>query len=132
MSGLLRADDMAIVEQRIVDELSAVIPSDSEITESMNSLGTNGLFESITYTDAGKARTHLHAMGKMAKAYNNPDSSHYGSVTLLEDYLRAFDGWVERDPTSSNWWWREIGFPIALGEAMILRSKEGVNVQFSS
>lgn len=47
MSGFLRADDMAIMEQRIVDELSAVIPSDSEITESMDELGSNGLFNSM-------------------------------------------------------------------------------------
>lgn len=130
--GVARANDMATVEQRIITELMSSLPSDSWITSRISQLGTNGLWSSLTYADGTNSRPHLFYMRDMAEAYNNPASIHYLSTILLEKYMLAFDGWVTADPSDPNWWWNEIAFPKALGEAMILMESSFTSARLTS
>jgi chondroitin AC lyase len=72
-------------------------------------------------------------MRDIARAYNSPASSHYLSTTARDKYLLAFDGWVAANPDNTNWWWKDIGYPIwHLGEGMLLMRSQLSAAQITS
>jgi len=118
--GTAHADDMATIEQRIVADVMAELPTDNSVTNDMIQLDASGLWPDLVYNQTSTTDAHLVRMRDMARAYSSSGSTHYNSVDLRDKYLLAFDGWVREDPDNDNWWWRAIGYPRALGESMLL------------
>lgn len=111
---------MATVEQRIITDVMATLPTDSSVTTQMTNLAGDGLWPDLVYDQTTTTDPHLQRMRDIARAYNAPASSHYQSTTARDKYLLAFDGWVAANPDNTNWWWKDIGYPRALGEGMLL------------
>lgn len=97
----------------------------NEVLRNMKVLRADGSFPDVDYADRGrsgwKTVSHLYRVKSMATVYRLP------AVPELEDRprlreatLSALRFWVERDFRNPNWWWNEIGVPMALGPALLL------------
>lgn len=66
-------------------------------------------YQTVTmYFDAGK---HLKRLLNMTLGYCKPESKHYQSATLLKQVLLALDYFYRQQPSSTNWWYIDIGAP---------------------
>lgn len=81
-------------------------------------LGADGRWPDVDYVDHGVAdwgaAVHLDRMRDLAVAYARGD----GPVGT--DLVRAVEGWLAENPVSRNWWYNQIGAPMALGDTLLL------------
>lgn len=118
------ADDLAIVRQRMIDDLLSSTPSASTVNNYRSDLATNGSWSDIDYASTSKVGweplTHLTRLTAMAEAYSSSSHSLYQNAGLRTDILKAYNYWIARDPQSANWFYNELSAPQELGNAMVL------------
>jgi chondroitin AC lyase len=63
---------------------------------------------------------HLSNLQTMAKAYQKPDTEFYHNPELLKKINLALNYWLDNDFQCPNWWYPQIGVPMALAPTLIL------------
>jgi hypothetical protein len=118
------ASDIDTLYARLYAQFQGPGAASSTITVWLSALKTDGTWPDINYagTDAVNwpPYDHLDRMMYMATAYRNPAHPLYNSLSLKNCLLAAYDGWMAKNPQSSNWWWNYIGTQNTLGPIMIL------------
>ena len=66
--------------------------------------------------DAARHLSRLHVLAKLWYQADSPLSRRH---EVLEAVLCGLDYWYDRDPVNPNWWWNEIGAPMALGNCLL-------------
>jgi chondroitin AC lyase len=116
--------DMALVKSRIIAAQTSPSVSTSGIASLRSSLAADGTWPDIDYTSTAATNwppaTHLTRLRTLARAHAKPQTPLTGDAALLADIHRAFDAWILRDPTSTNWYHNQISAPQLLGESMLL------------
>lgn len=84
----------------------------------------NGSFNDIDYTDTSmvvwKPLEHLERLAAMSVAYRSANSGYYRDKQLLACILSGLDFYKNRNPSSKNWWYRDIGAPQVLMVPLLL------------
>lgn len=63
---------------------------------------------------------HLTRLEQLAIAYACPASERKGDAALYDAVVRGLRYWQQVHPVCKNWWWNQIGDPIALGRLLIV------------
>lgn len=88
------------------------------------SQGAEGAWSDIDYADRQAQQwqpwQHLRRIRSLAAAYHQPDHDLFQNKKTLPAVERAIHFWVQRSPTSTNWWQHEVNINQELGAALIL------------
>lgn len=129
-------DGMTTVTARIVADEIAGAPSASTTTSYVTSLGTNGLWSDVNYTDrsntAWDPATHTARLQDMVQAYRKPGHALYGSASLSNAIHLALNAWISRDPQSDNWWYNVIDTPRKIGRTLLVLGAEATAAERTS
>ena len=116
--------DMQTIKERLRSMALGGKPDAGEAERCLKSLKPDGSWPDIDYGSQDRARWspsgHVGRLWRMAQCLEHPESQQHGSAALEEALLRAFDGWVARDPKCPNWWYNVIGVPRQLYRALLL------------
>ena len=99
-------------------------PVDANTEHYLGMLNADGAFPDIDYTS--KAQTswapldHLTRLKDMVVSYITPDSRFYGDEHLYCTIVKMLNLWYEANPTSTNWWYHEIGWAQRMGLSLSL------------
>lgn len=117
-------NDLTILKQRIVEHLAASTPDAARVREWIKSLGDDGTWPDVDYRDRISAgwRTahHIRRVQALAEAWAGKSHAPAGDKQLRSAIDRALNHWLAKDYRNSNWWWNEIGVPMAAGRTGML------------
>ena len=90
-------------------------------------LNEDGSFKDIDYDSHEQTvwtpRDHCLRLTNMVLAYIHPESTLNGDDELYDRIVKSFDYWTAKKPTSTNWWFGEIGWSQPMGLNMCLMRK---------
>lgn len=132
----------AIVPDFVQYEVKSATNSGITLTEKVDgyfhSQLDDGSWPDINYADRSQAgwapADHLRRLRAMAAAYYLADSvkKKKGPLKRLKNPIRrAIDYWYATNPTSTNWWWGEIGKQLYLGPVALMFEQQLSAVQLS-
>ncbi|MCC7261466.1 MAG: hypothetical protein IT369_02985 [Candidatus Latescibacteria bacterium] len=111
--------DLALVKDRLCAVLRQT-PDLAAVRGWLDSLGTNGSWPDLDYTDQDRttwrAPAHLHRLVALAQARATAP----GDEALHRALLAGLDHWLAADYLNPNWWWNQIGVPGALSQLALL------------
>ncbi|HTN20228.1 MAG TPA: polysaccharide lyase family 8 super-sandwich domain-containing protein [Pelobium sp.] len=103
-----------IITDRLVQRELAVPFDLSGVTSSFNSMLADGTWSDVDYTTVDqyfRPGVHLNRLKDMARAYRTPGNPYYESEAMLDKIKLGYDGFLLKNPKSSNWWYNDIGGP---------------------
>ena len=93
--------------------------TDAQTSKWLELVTDSGAFRDIDYSKrsqtAWEPLKHLQRMKDMVLSYVTPNSQYYGEVPLHSTLLQMLAYWHKAYPKSTNWWYREIGYPQLMG-----------------
>lgn len=96
--------------------------------ELARALKPDGSWPDVDYADQtrGGWRPYLHLsrLTSMVRAYRMPGGNETASAELKAGVHKALGHWLEQDYQCLNWWYNQIGVPMAIGEIGILLEDE--------
>lgn len=127
LAGLpAHATDLETVEGRLVAQLLGSSPSIAVIQGYQSSMLASGLWSDINYTDRSQTNwkpiDHLSRLYAMAQGYGKTGTVLSHDAALKSDILKGYDAWfaINPYPTSTNWWFQDIGAAQVIGNIMVL------------
>ena len=99
-------------------------PTQESITSALSFLNPDGSFSDIDYKSKTDISIHLTRLRVLAGAYQSVSSSYYRDSTIKNHFNRSLQYWITTDHRPSNWWFRHVGYPKALGISLFLMNKE--------
>lgn len=99
-------------------------PSQESITNALSFLNPDGSFSDIDYKSKNDISIHLTRLRILAGAYQSETSSYYHDSIIKKQYINSLQFWITTDHRPSNWWFRHVGYPKALGISLFLMNKE--------
>lgn len=108
--------------QNILQQELAAVNVTSVYANTRNYLSTlrdDGSFPDITYTSTSQTnwepQVHLDRMRYMILSYVDTRSTYYASEALHTAIVNMLNYWHTANPTSTNWYYWEIGWPQRMG-----------------
>ncbi len=132
------ATDLEAVEGRLVAQLLASPPSVAVIQGYQTSMLPSGLWSDIPYTDHAQTNwtplNHLNRLYSMAQGYAKTGTVLHHDATLKAAILTGYDAWFALSPypTSTNWWYQDIGAARVIGNIMVLMKTDLGAAQISA
>lgn len=120
--------NIAVQETKGIDIQSI----DTKIQQYIDLVDVQGAFTDIDYTDhaqtAWTPMNHITRMKDMVVCYVTPESRYYGNKELHKCIVNLMSYWYSVNPTSTNWWFHEIGWaqPMGLSLSLMRTGKEQV------
>lgn len=126
----------ADVFQQIIDNVVARELSTSNVTSLvasaktyMSNMKDDGSWPDVNYASKAQtnwpAMTHLNRLKTLAVAYVSPGSALKGDEKLYAQIVSGLNYWYAMKPSSTNWWYWEIGWPQEMGVILcLMRSGE--------
>jgi hypothetical protein len=118
---LVRADDVAIVRSRVLQEYRPANMPKATATSLhyADTMLANGSWADISYDDPGdpgdwKTFVHIERVKAMAASvrYFSPAKNKTATILyLFTKTERALNFWLAADFVHSNWWYNDIGVP---------------------
>ena len=99
--------------------------------QDLATLQTNGSWADVDYNDQSrtvwKAMDHWNKVIAMVRAFNCPEctAGGYNSTNLLNGIFRACDFWIAQHFQDPNWWFNDIGMPMAAMQVYMLLAAGG-------
>lgn len=112
-AGTLKTD-LQVVAERLIEGYLGEKIDDAKLNKVITSLKPDGSWPGIDYTTVGNdfpAEQHLKSLRLMAIAYAKQGSGFYRSAKLKQKILLGYNYYLDKKPTSKNWWYNEIGAP---------------------
>lgn len=120
--------DFRVIGDRVKASLLSETVETSQVVKILAGLADDGTWPSINYRDTSRTgfehSVHLGHLLTMAKAYVQPDGTHYRDAPLLSAFRKALAHWLQEDYRCENWWWNEIGTPNAMANILLLMRDE--------
>lgn len=124
----LAKDDLEIIRNRVILEITQPLPDDDLMEALVNSIREDGSWANINYEDVSRIafdhRNHLRNMVLISMAYKNPKSKHHKSKKAKKAVISALEFWVDHDFICDNWWYNQIGTPNSLVTVMLIMDEE--------
>lgn len=102
------------ITNRLVNKELAVPFNLDNVTSSYNTMLTDGTWSDVDYSSVTQffpPGVHLNRLKDMARAYRTPGNPYYNSTDMLAKIKLGYDGFLLKNPKSSNWWYNDIGGP---------------------
>ncbi|MCC8145533.1 MAG: DNRLRE domain-containing protein [Bacteroidales bacterium] len=103
---------------------SNISSANSNTTDYLSKIKVDGSFPDIDYADTSqtnwKPLDHLNRLKPMVLSYIHPQSSYFENEELYNTIVEMLKYWHQSDPTSTNWFNWEIGWPQRMGVILIL------------
>ncbi len=126
------ADDLAVVRQRLVDEMLDPV-SAKAARQLADSLRPDGRWPDIDYASrrrsAWPTARHLRRVVTLTRAYAAPDSALHKDPAIRTALFASLNHWLETDYTNPNWWWNQIGVPRYMVRILLPLDDELSNAQ---
>jgi chondroitin AC lyase len=94
----------------------------------INRMNDHGAWPDIDYTSKQRGdwptAAHLNRLQALAKAYQKTGTNFFHNPELLKKINMALNYWLDNDFQCPNWWYPEIGVPMALAPTLILMEGE--------
>lgn len=94
----------------------------------INRMNEHGAWPDIDYTSKQRGdwptAAHLNRLQALAKAYQKTGTNFFHNPELLKKINMALNYWLDNDFQCPNWWYPEIGVPMALAPTLILLEDE--------
>lgn len=85
----------------------------------MAHLGADGAFPDIDYGNRSQTNwlpmAHLDRMHTVILSYISPESKYYGDEKTYDAIMKMLRCWYAKNPSSTNWYYWEIGWPQRMG-----------------
>jgi chondroitin AC lyase len=126
-------DDLSLILSRLRDGLllsdsAAVEAQASPAQRWVASLQVDGRWGDIDYADQNtgpwKPAEHLNRALALARLYHAPGHALSQDAQLRECVLAAISFWLISDFQNANWWYNQVGVPMAIGALLVLMSSE--------
>lgn len=112
--------EMVTLENRIIESYIEEGGNSSYLSNQQ----ANGSWLDIDYSSTHESNwsplQHVERLKKMAIAYNDENDAQYENASLLDGINLGLDYWYNSAPTSTNWWFNDIGVQQNLGPVLIL------------
>ncbi len=102
------------ITARLIRGYLAAGASDSNVSTYLSTMREDGSYADVDYESVTinfPAGTHLNRLKVIATAYRNPASTYYESAEVLGKVRLGLDFYLSKNPSSSNWWYNDIGGP---------------------
>jgi len=102
------------ITQRLEQRELAVAFDLTGVTNAYNSMLSDGTWSDVDYTTVDqyfRPGVHLNRLKDMVRAYRMPGNPFYDSADMLTKIKLGYDGFLTKNPKSSNWWYNDIGGP---------------------
>ncbi|MBD8487771.1 DNRLRE domain-containing protein [Echinicola sp. CAU 1574] len=130
--------DFDLIIDQVFDDFQAGTSTsslDANVGNLLNTLDTAGYWSNIDYSSnsqtAWEPVYHFNRLSEMAKAYSREGSAYYGDTLLKSRIIKASEYWLNLSPqpSSTNWFYRTITIPNAVGRMLVCfrKSPEGIS-----
>ncbi len=123
-SGICATPEIEILRQKVVAELMAPEVNESQIRHLMATIRPDGTWPGIDYVDVSNTgfqhARHLGNMVEMSRAFKKKGTRLKGDKKLKLAIYSAIDYWLANDFICENWWYNQIGTPIALNSVLLI------------
>lgn len=102
------------IAQRLEQRELAVAFDITSVTNAYNAMLNDGTWSDVDYTTVDqyfRPGVHLNRLKDMARAYRTLGNPFYDSAEMLAKIKLGYDGFLLKNPKSSNWWYNDIGGP---------------------
>lgn len=102
------------ITERLEQRELAVAFDITSVTSAYNSMLADGTWSDVDYTTVDqyfRPGVHLNRLKDMVRAYRMPGNPFYDSADMLVKIKLGYDGFLTKNPKSSNWWYNDIGGP---------------------
>ncbi len=102
------------IAQRLEQRELAVAFDITSVTNAYNAMLGDGTWSDVDYTTIDqyfRPGVHLNRLKDMVRAYRMPGNPFYDSAEMLAKIKLGYDGFLTKNPKSSNWWYNDIGGP---------------------
>src|SRR5690606_4369025 len=86
----------------------------ADVTNSFNTMLGDGTWSDVDYSTVDqyfRPGVHLNRLKDMARAYRTSGNPYYELPDMLAKIKLGYDGFLLKNPKSSNWWYKDIGGP---------------------
>lgn len=118
--------DIDLLCERLSDKYLSEVPDVSQADKDMETMQVDGSWNDIDYktvTFYFDAERHLDRLRNMALAYSKGNSRLYHEPRLKEKIVLGLDYFRLVNPSSENWWHRDIGAPSGYMVPLLLMKK---------
>lgn len=99
-------------------------PSENDVKSTLTFINPDGSFSDIDYKSKTDISLHLNRLRILAGAYQSESSIYFHDSIIKNHYINGIQFWITTDHRPSNWWFRHVGYPKALGLSLFLMNKE--------
>jgi len=119
---------IGIITSRLMDSQAQLKIKIATIDTIFSTMMPDGSWSDVEYADATMAKwkpmVHLERLKLMAIAYRTVGQKYHGHEQLKSKLLAGIDYFLKVNPTSKNWWFRDIGAPQQMmGILLFLKGK---------
>jgi len=120
------SNEIASIAQRLRDRLlsSTSKDIDAKAADLLAQQKTDGSWPDVDYDDQAPTHwqpsQHLWHLEVLARAYRFADGQYKGDDRMSAAFRAGLQYWVDRHPTSDNWWFNVIYAPRRLSDALLL------------
>lgn len=102
--------------------------NEARVKQLLVSISPAGSWHHINYEDVSRTgfqhSEHLANMVNMANAYKKSGNRFAGNPDLKRAVHSALDFWIAHDFRCDNWWWNDMGTPLALINLLLIMDTE--------
>ncbi|MCE1199356.1 MAG: polysaccharide lyase beta-sandwich domain-containing protein [Marinilabiliales bacterium] len=118
---------LELLRKRVTEELFQGEVEVAKVKTLINTQRPDGTWPGINYADKSNTgfqhRVHLSNLVEMSLAFRKKGSPLKGNAPLEKAINLAIDHWLANDYICENWWWNQIGTPMALVSMELILDK---------
>jgi chondroitin AC lyase len=122
------ADELDVLSDQM---RTHILSADDDVETALqlrDKLQEDGTWASVDYEDqtrgGWKTYAHLANLGAMVRLREQTDSEYAEDEALRAAIFLALDHWLAKDYRNPNWWYNDIGVPMALADIVFLINDE--------
>jgi chondroitin AC lyase len=125
--------DLERIRSRVIAYVMRSPVNEARVEQLLFSISPAGSWPHINYKDVSRTgfqhSEHLANMVSMAAAYKKPDNRFNGNPDLKRAVHSALDFWTEHDFRCDNWWWNDMGTPLAMINLLLIMDTDLTEAQ---
>jgi chondroitin AC lyase len=125
--------DLELIRARVTAYVMRSTVNETRVERLLGAISTAGSWPHINYEDVSRTgfqhSEHLANMVSMATAYKKPGNRFTGDPDLKRAVHAALDFWIEHDFRCDNWWWNDMGTPLAMINLLLIMDSDLTDTQ---
>jgi chondroitin AC lyase len=125
--------DLELIRGRVRAYVMRSTVSETRVEQLLTSISPAGSWSHIDYEDVSRTgfqhSEHLANMSSMATAYKKPGNRFTGHPDLKRAVHSALDFWIAHDFRCDNWWWNDMGTPLAMVNLLLIMDTDLTEAQ---